>query len=50
MSSRMSPRPAVPAMAPQVSLMRMSAPLRLALAGLLVGLIWLAVFWAMTVP
>jgi hypothetical protein len=37
-------------MAPQVSLMRMSAPLRLALAGLLVGLIWLAVFWAMTVP
>jgi hypothetical protein len=50
MSRRMSPRPAVPAMAPQVSLMRMSAPLRLALAGLLVGLIWLAAFWAMTVP
>ena len=50
MSRCMSPRPAVPAMAPQVSLMRMSAPLRLALAGLLVGLIWLAVFWAMAVP
>ena len=50
MSNPVSPRPAVPSMTPQVSLMRMSAPLRLALVGFLIGFIWLAVFWAMAAP
>jgi hypothetical protein len=30
--------------------MRMSAPLRLALVGLLIGSIWLGVFWAIAAP
>ncbi|MCU0885011.1 MAG: hypothetical protein MUC44_08685 [Beijerinckiaceae bacterium] len=46
----MSQHPAKPAMAPPVSLMRMSAGLRMVLVGILVGLIWLAVAWAIAAP
>ena len=35
-----------PALSP--SLLRLSVPKRLALAGALIALIWLAVFWAMS--